>query len=185
MNLVLRLLRVLLASLAGRRLTPLDESVVAFRVWANDLDTNLHMNNGRYLTIMDLGRLDLIVRSGLGAVMLRRRWRPMVGSAMMWFRRSLAPFDRYALKTRVVCWNEKWFWIEQRFERAGDVVAVGAVKGLFRGPSGNVPTSEVLALLGVTDPPGDLPDWILAWRHTDALNDSTTAGTDSKPVVTD
>mgnify|MGYP003290859366 CR=1 FL=1 len=36
----------------------LDDSRVCFRVLPNDCDVNLHMNNGRYWTIMDLGRAD-------------------------------------------------------------------------------------------------------------------------------
>lgn len=162
--------RVLLAALAGGRIAPLGESVVRLRVWINDLDTNLHMNNGRYLTVMDLGRLDFIVRTGLGGIMMKRRWRPMVGSAVIRFRRGLAPFERYELKTRVVWWDDKWFWIEQRFERAGALVAIGAVKGLFREPKGNVPTPEVLALLGVRERPGAIPDWIAAWRDAEPFN---------------
>lgn len=173
MNLLLRMIRVLLAAMAGSRIDPLGESVVRLRVWLNDLDTNLHMNNGRYLTIMDLGRLDFIVRTGLGGIMLRRRWRPMVGSAVIRFRRGLAPFERYDLTTRVVWWDDKWFWIEQRFEREGAVVALGAIKGLFRDPTGNVPTADVLSPLGVTGPPREIPDWIAAWR--DAEPPSTTA----------
>ncbi|MBI3607202.1 MAG: thioesterase family protein [Nitrospirae bacterium] len=167
MNLLFRMLKVLLAAVLGSRLAPLGESVVAFRVWPNDLDTNLHMNNGRYLTLMDLGRLDLMIRAGLGPVIVRRRWRPMVGTAVIRFRRGLAPFERYDLKTRIVSWDEKWFWIEQRFERGGELVAVGAVKGLFRNPTGNVPTAEVLDVLGVTEAP-QIPDWILAWQRADA-----------------
>ena len=174
MNLFFRMLKVLLAAVLGSRLAPLGESVVPFRVWPNDLDTNLHMNNGRYLTIMDLGRLDLMIRTGLGAVILKRRWQPMVGAAVIRFRRGLGPFERYDLKTRIVGWDEKWFWIEHRYERAGEVVALGAVKGLFRNPTGNVPTAEVLAVLGVTEAP-PIPEWILAWRHAEAGNARATA----------
>jgi acyl-CoA thioesterase FadM len=167
MNLLIRMIRVLLTAVFGARLTPLAESVVRFRVWPNDLDTNLHMNNGRYLTIMDLGRLDLMFRTKLGRVIVTQRWRPMVGTAVIRFRRGLSPFERYVLKTRIVSWDEKWFWLEQRFERNGDVVAAGAIKGLFRDSRGNVPTTEVLSRLGVTEPP-TTPDWILAWQRADA-----------------
>ena len=163
------MLKVLLAAALGSRLAPLGESVVSFRVWPNDLDSNLHMNNGRYLTVMDLGRLDLMFRTGLGSVILKRRWRPMVGSAFIRFRRALAPFERYNLTTRVVCWDEKWFWIEHRFERGGELIAVGVIKGLFRERTGNVPTAEVLAVLGVTEP-RRIPDWILAWQRAEAGN---------------
>jgi acyl-CoA thioesterase FadM len=161
------MVRILVAAVFGARLAPLGESVVRLRVWPNDLDTNLHMNNGRYLTIMDLGRLDLMFRTGLGRVIVTQRWRPMVGTAVIRFRRGLAPFERYDLKTRIVSWDEKWFWLEQRFERNGDVVAVGAIKGLFRDSRGNVPTAEVLSLLGVTEVP-QIPDWLLAWQRAEA-----------------
>ena len=43
---------------------------ITTRVWFNDLDINFHMNNGRYMTICDLTRVDLFVRSGLGKLML-------------------------------------------------------------------------------------------------------------------
>ncbi len=161
------MVRILVAAVFGSRLAPLGESVVRFRVWPNDLDTNLHMNNGRYLTIMDLGRLDLMFRTGLGRVIVKRRWRPMVGTAVIRFRRALAPFERYDLKTRIVSWDEKWFWLEQRFERGGELVATGAIKGLFRNSGGNVSTAEVLASLGVTEAP-QIPDWILAWQRAEA-----------------
>jgi len=35
-----------------------DVSRVHARVWPTDLDLSLHVNNGRYLTLMDLGRSD-------------------------------------------------------------------------------------------------------------------------------
>ncbi|MBJ7417049.1 MAG: thioesterase family protein, partial [Niveispirillum sp.] len=66
MNLIFRLLRVVLAALlSGRRVEPLGTSILGFRVWLNDIDTNLHMNNGRYFTIADLGRVDLMIRTGM------------------------------------------------------------------------------------------------------------------------
>ena len=80
MNLILRLIKVLVAALFGQRLGVLDSSILTFRVWPNDLDINLHMNNGRYLTIMDLGRADLMIRCGLGKVILKRRWMPVLGA---------------------------------------------------------------------------------------------------------
>ena len=125
MNLLLRLIRVLLTAVCRPPLGILDESVVTFRVWPTDLDLNGHMNNGRYLTLMDLGRIDLMARSGLARVALRRGWRPVVGSATIRFHRALKLFHRYELKTRVVGWDAKWFYIEQRFEREGAVAAFG------------------------------------------------------------
>ena len=66
MNLWLRLIWVALSGWLGHRLDlPGEASRLTFRVWFHDLDPFRHMNNGRYLTLMDLGRTDLMVRSGL------------------------------------------------------------------------------------------------------------------------
>lgn len=170
MSLLLRGVRVLLEALLFRpRLEPLDESVVTFRVWPNDLDVNLHMNNGRYLTLMDLGRLDLVVRIGVLGTLRRRRWSPVVGSLKIRYRRSLLPFQRYAIRTRLLCWDDRWFFLEQRFERRGELVAIALVKGLFLGPAGRVPTQAVVDASGhgVASPPP--PEPVAAWQAAERV----------------
>jgi acyl-CoA thioesterase FadM len=131
MNLWFRMIRVLILALLRPRLGLLDVSRIAFRVWPFDLDVNVHMNNARYVALMDLGRLDIIVRSGLGGVVLRRRLQPVIASAMVRYRRSLLPFERFTLVTRVIGWDDKWLYIEHRLERAGELVCLAVVKGLF------------------------------------------------------
>jgi len=42
--------------LARPRQSLLDECRVTLRLWPNDLDSNLHMSNSRYLLAIDLGR---------------------------------------------------------------------------------------------------------------------------------
>lgn len=74
MNLYLRLLWLLWRLHSLRRRGLFEESRVAFCVWPNDCDLNLHMNNGRYLSLMDLGRVYLTAQSGLLREALRRRW---------------------------------------------------------------------------------------------------------------
>lgn len=64
MNLLIRFALTLLAAARRGGLGLPDESHLAMRVWPTDLDVQRHMNNGRYLSLMDLGRMDLLVRSG-------------------------------------------------------------------------------------------------------------------------
>lgn len=167
-SLLFRLLRVVAAALWFRPpLGALEASVLTLRVWPTDLDLNGHMNNGRYLTLMDLGRIDLMLRNGIGRLALRRGWRPVIGSAMIRYRRSLEPFDRYGLVSRVLAWDDRWFFVEQRFERDGQAVAVAAVKGLMLSKGVRVPTGEVLRALGaeVESPP--IPEAIRLWQAAD------------------
>jgi acyl-CoA thioesterase FadM len=167
MNLILRLLYVLLWGVRGARLQPLDESVVKFRVFPNDLDTNFHMNNGRYLTLMDLGRLDLLVRLGVVREVRRRRWNPVVASLAIRYRRSLAPWQSYELRTRLVGWDDRWFFMEQRFTRGGQTMAVAMVKALFVGPDGRVPPQELVDATAYDVVSPEIPESIRRWEEAE------------------
>ncbi len=84
----------------------LDTSELTFRVWPTDLDISLHMNNGRYMTIMDFGRLDLMVRSPLWREALQNKWTPVVSNTIVRFRRELRCFEPFVLETRIVDWSD-------------------------------------------------------------------------------
>lgn len=166
MNLIFRVLAVLLRYwVSRRRLSPLDPSVLVFRVLPNDLDPNWHVNNGRYLTLMDLGRFDLTLHTGLMREILRRRWMPVLGAATITFQRPLKLFQRYTLTTRIVGWDAKWIYMEQTFDSRGKRCATALVKGLIRGREGSVPTPEVMAAVGITLPSPALPPEVLRWTE--------------------
>jgi len=165
MILVFRYLTTWLRARHRPPLKPTDESVLSLWVLPNDLDINLHVNNGRYLSLMDLGRVDLMTRSGLTAQILRQRWMPLVGAATMRYSRSLSLLQRYTLHTRIVGWDDKWFLIEQRFMHNGQPIAIGQVRGLLRGRNGNVKTRTVLETLGQDPVSPSLPDAFRTWQQ--------------------
>ncbi len=165
---LLRLWYTLASGLARPRQDLLDECRVTLRVLPNDLDVNRHMTNSRYLLAMDLGRWDFAMRTRMWREMGRRRWFPLVGSATLRFRRGLDAFQRYELRTRLVAWDEKWCWFEQRFCVGESLHAVGRVKFLLRGPQGNVPTAELLAACGPPAAPEEqLPEAIRLWQQAE------------------
>lgn len=135
MNLWLRLIWYVLTAWRRPKLEQSNAvSRLTFRVWPTDLDLSMHMNNGRYLTLMDLGRLDFLVRSGLWRPLLRHRWTPIASGIAIRFRRELRLFDKFDVETRLVTWNDVTVVMEQvlRFEsgpRAGQV----ASRALFKG----------------------------------------------------
>ena len=111
-----------------------EASVLTFRVWPNDLDLSLHMNNGRYLTLMDLGRIDLMVRMGLWRAVRRHKWTPIASSIIIRYRRELTPFARFRLETRMVSWGEASVVIEQVFVlTSGPYQGQVAARALFKG----------------------------------------------------
>jgi acyl-CoA thioesterase FadM len=63
---------------------------------------------------MDLGRTDIMIRSGLWRPVLRNGWVPVVGAGQIRFRRELRPFQAFTLETRIVTWFEGQVVMEHR-----------------------------------------------------------------------
>lgn len=183
MNLIFRVLWVIIASFFRPKIEHvLTPSRLTLRVWPNDLDTNFHMNNGRYLTIMDLGRFDLILRTGLFQLMLRQRSVPILAAATIRYRLPLDPWQKFHLDTRVVCWDTKWIFIEQQFiyaegPKADAVAAIGLVKGSFwdKTTKATVPTQKLLDILSINDHSPPFPPHITAWLVADEALRAVTA----------
>ncbi len=135
------------------------------RVWPQDIDLNLHLNNARYLNIMDYGRTHLLARVRLLEHIVRSRWTPLVGAVWMTYRRSLPVFAKFTLESRLVCWDARWFYLEQTFTSHEGLAAVGWVKGILRSPAGNLDPQKILDAIspGVVSPP--LPEAIAAWNE--------------------
>jgi acyl-CoA thioesterase FadM len=160
MNLWLRLLLLVATSTVRPRLDPMREvSRLAFRVWPHDLDTSLHMNNGRYWTLMDLGRADLMIRSGLWRAVVKHRWLPVVSAANIRFRRELRLFRPFVLKTRIVAWADTWVVIEHQVASRGResreiLNAVALVRvGLYdRRTRRFITVNEMMATIGSAAP---------------------------------
>jgi len=165
MNLYLRLFLLLFRLIGLRRTGPLEESRVGFRVLPTDCDINLHMNNGRYLSFMDLGRLHLVAQIGLLGIILRKRWGAALGAAEINFIRPLAPFQRFELITRLVTWDEKYAYLEQRFEAGGVLCAHAFVKGLFVDRCGKISSAAVAAALGTNVAPPPMPEELRIWSE--------------------
>ncbi len=147
------------------RLGILEEDRVPMQVWPNDIDINFHLNNARYLSMMDYARTHLLARVGLLNHIVRSRWTPLVGAVWMTYRRSLPLFVRFTLTSRLVCWDERWFYMEQTFAREGELAAVGWVKGLLRTSAGNLDPQKVLEGVapGAVSPP--MPESIATWNE--------------------
>ena len=130
MNLVFRMLYVFILSWFREPLgIGKAESRLSLRVLPNDLDINFHMNNGRYLTICDLNRVDLFIRTGLLKAMFKRGWIPVIAEHTMIYKKPLGLFDRYEVLLDVTHSDDKYFYMTHTFIKDGVIVAEGTSKG--------------------------------------------------------
>jgi len=149
MNLIFRLIYVFILSLFRVRLSVGKvHSSLTLRVLPNDLDLNFHMNNGRYLTICDLSRMDLFIRSSLLKSMFRRKWIPVIAEHTMVYKKPLNLFDRYEVLLEMMHWDEKYFYMNHIFRNAERIFAEGTSKGcVYARGSGVVRPDEVIAAI--------------------------------------
>jgi acyl-CoA thioesterase FadM len=167
MLLLFRFLLVVFVGTLRSRIGPLDESRVRFTALPNDCDLNIHLNAGRLVSFMDIARMDLLVRMRVFFPVILRGWRPILGGCAVRYRHSIAPFARFEIRSRVLGWDAKWFYIEQLVERGNRVCATGVMRVLIRHAKGNVPPEEIISLTGRTLSSPTLPTFVERWRDAE------------------
>ena len=169
MNLFLRLLLLFVTYRFRPPCEPFGPSRKRFLVWPPDLDVLFHVNNGVYLSMLDVARVDMMLRSGMGRPLRKHGIYPVVAAETIRFRRSLQLFQAFEVETQVLGWDEKAFIIQHRFLRRSEVVAEAVVRARFlRRKGGTVSTRELLALLQRPAESPPLPAWVDAWNRENA-----------------
>lgn len=167
MNLIFRLLFTLIVSPFRSKGEIEGECATPFRVWFTDLDVLFHMNNGKYFSLMDLARTDMMIRAGLLKKAKSEKIYPVVAAEMMKFKRSLKLFQKFYIHTRVIGWDEKNIFLEQSFKNKEKVFSYAVIKAQFLRTNGNkVLTQELLEIIGIDKDSIKLPDEIKDWSDS-------------------
>lgn len=135
------------------------------RVWPLDLDLNLHVNNARYLALMDLGRVQLLGQAGVLALLFRRRWAVVAQAVEIRYIRELKPFQSFELESRLLGWDDKYWYVEQQFKMADTLYATAWVRGLFLQGRHKLAPAELALWLNLSEQSPPLPEGIERWRQ--------------------
>lgn len=114
------LVRVPCAVLRARLLQPrvrdlLAEQSYAGRVLPSDLDLLLHMNNARYLREADVARAAHLARCGVLGALRALGARAVLAASCARYRRSLRLLEPFEVRTRLLGWDDRAFYVEARF----------------------------------------------------------------------
>ena len=138
-------------------------------VMPSDLDCMLHMNNSRYLREMDYGRLGMFFERDVYTAVRANNGATALAAHCIRYRRSLTLFQRFVLRTRVLCWDDDALYVEQRMLRKSDsfVCAINLAKLVMKGTT--VP-AVLKTWLGesVDSPP--FPPEVTSWRESIAAS---------------
>ncbi|MEM6739319.1 MAG: acyl-CoA thioesterase [Pseudomonadota bacterium] len=136
--------------------------------WPWDIDPWMELNNGRILTLYDLGRVVLFQRIGVVRAMRENRWVGTNAGASVRYRRRLRAFQRYEMRSRIIGWDARFIYAEQGMWRKGTCASHALIRMAAASENGIVPTAELAAALGVDPQSPPLPAWVAAWIAADA-----------------
>ncbi|KAM4688722.1 protein THEM6 [Discoglossus pictus] len=159
-------LRAFLA-VAKARLQPhvkdlLKEHTYSSIVLPHDLDFLLHMNNSRYLREADFARLSYFTRSGLFGAIHSLSAGMVMAACTVRYRRSLKLFENFEIRTRLLCWDDKAFYVEQRFVAPRDEF-VCAVLLSRQHIMGNSPDKVVQSMCKRKVESPEFPEEVVHW----------------------
>ena len=128
-----------------------DESRLTFRCLPTDIDSNMHLNNARYMMLADVGRIDTFMRAGLIDLARRKGWAPMMGGLQSVYVREIRLWKRFDVVSTVETWEGTQVIGRHRF-----VLDDGRTAALIMTTAGvydlkgrrYVPIDEVVAELG-------------------------------------
>lgn len=164
MKLFLRLFWLYITQSRRSRCSILGPATTTLRVFPNDLDIFFHVNNGVYLTYADLGRTDLMLRSGAFSKIRKQGWYAVAAGVSIEFRRSLKLGQQVTITTRILGWSEKAMYLEQVFESKGRHVGHLIVDARFLSAKGDrVSCEQLLELLDLKIQSPALPPSVTHW----------------------
>ncbi|WP_141366131.1 acyl-CoA thioesterase [Glutamicibacter uratoxydans] len=167
---IFRVLMVYLRSKKAPRLSMFDTGSLTMRATLTDVDFAMHINNGMYFSIFDLGRFDLMFRSGVWDVMRKNKWTPVVQTETITFRKSVELGKKFSQETRLLGMDEKCIYFEQRIVVKGEIYARAYIATRMTSRKGAVSNEEIMKAVGLEVPKDRVvPQWLLDWRENGAL----------------
>lgn len=168
---LIRFAREVAAARRAPPLPPLSSHVSTHRCWPWDLDPWIELNNGRTLTLYDLGRIPMAIRLGITETLRAKGWGFTVAGNSVRYRRRIRAFQKFTQVSRNLGWDERFLYMEQSMWTGGEccnhmLLRVAIVGGAGR--SGIVPPGEFMDALGWHGESPALPDWVRAWIEADA-----------------
>jgi acyl-CoA thioesterase FadM len=154
------------ATRAARRMPPIgifDWHVSHHTCLPWDLDLWAELNNGRTLTLYDLGRIPMGARVGMFDAMRPRRWGIAVAGVSVRFRKRIKMFERVEMRTRVIGWDRRFLYMEQSLWKGADCANHMLIRSAVTSDKGIVDPGELVVAMGLDAVSPALPGWAEAW----------------------
>jgi acyl-CoA thioesterase FadM len=138
--------------------------------WPWDLDPWMELNNGRTLTLFDLGRMPLSQRLGMFRALRANGWGMTAAGTSVRYRRRVRMFQRVRMYSRLIGWDHRFVYVEQAMWRRDEALNHILVRLAATDGNGILPPDRLIAAMGHPGTPSPaLPDWLQAWIAAESL----------------
>ncbi len=164
----LRLAKVVFQNRRAGPLPILGTHVSHHICWPWDIDPWMELNNGRTLTLFDMGRIPLALRTGITKVLHEKGWGIAVAGATIRYRRRIQMFDRLEMRTRCIGWDDRFIYMEQSLWKKGECTTHFLMRGAVTASrKGIIPPAELLAAMGLPAESPAFPEWVHTWAEAE------------------
>ena len=165
----LRLLWALITARYRSKLGVNDPSVLSFRVWITDVDASI-MNHAAMMTVMEAGRIDLMVRAGFFSLARKEKWYFPTSGINVQFFRPLKIFQKAELTTLVIHVTQTAIYLQQKITRGEKEIAACVVKAMVKKGRETLDILAIIKQLGGTSLPAGAPDIVDAFERNYGSN---------------
>lgn len=152
------------------RIAPTELSRIRVTTLPTDLDVLRHMNNGRYLSLFDLGRWDLLERTGMAGAMKHFGWYGVVAAETVTFRKSLELWQRFDIESRLLGHDDKTIYLEHRAVVDGEIYARAIIRSrMLKRSGGTLSHEELFTAIGRPEGLPEVEPWVKEWADASSL----------------
>lgn len=165
---IFRFAKEMLVHGRGRRLGLSEVHVSRHICWPWDVDPWMELNNGRTLTLYDLGRIPMARRSGMIGLLRQNGWGMAVAGASVRYRRRVRAFQRFTMQSAILGWDERFFYFQQTMWHKGEATSSLLCRLAMTDDKGILAPMNVAADLGWPETAPDLPEYVSEWIEAEA-----------------
>jgi acyl-CoA thioesterase FadM len=131
--------------------------------WPWDVDPWMELNNGRTLTLYDLGRLPMSHRSGLAEAIRKRGWGMAVAGASIRYRKRVRMFQRIRMQSTILGWDKRFLYFQQSMWNRDEATSSILCRMAITDENGLVSPQRVVGDIGWPKTSPLLPIYVTDW----------------------
>jgi acyl-CoA thioesterase FadM len=166
---VLRLITASLKAIRQEKLHASDVCENSFICMPWDIDMFFEMNNGRVLTLCDVGRFVMTIRIGLAKILRKNKWGVVVAGSTVQYRKRIRMFDKVTMRTQIETYDERWVYITQSMWVGGKPASSVLLRTGVTSKGKVIATDQVRVALGLKDWQPEPSPWVKAWIASESL----------------